>query len=502
MGQVIPEKPLRVVVWSTGTIGRHAIAGVDAHPDLELVGVWTSTEAKDGQGRRRAGRARPRARHQGDHRPRRADRAGAGRDRAHRDGRRPGLRVHRGPDLVRRGRDQRDQQRAGAAAVARADPAAGDDREDRRRLPARQREHARQRHRPGLRQRRAAAGDDQPQPAHRRGAGHGDLRLLDLLPAGRDERPVRLRQADGRGRDDLHAGHPLDGLGERGPPDRRRPRRHPRRAAHRGGRPAPAEWDTDQRLRRRAEGDDGRGEVRRRRQGRRRPARRARAHHPHRPRAGARVGEAARGRGRLLPDQDHRRADDERRLHPPRRARRPQRLRHDHHRPAHHQRAAGGGRRRAGHRPRRRPAAGHRPRAGERAREHPRPVRRPRHRPRSSPAPAAASAPPPRSRWPRRAPTSLISARTAEQLDEVADQVRADRPARCVVVAGRPQRPRRGRRPRADGVRRVRPARHRGQQRRRHLPARRSSTPAPVPRARRSASTSPPRTRSPGPRCR
>src|SRR3954466_16240270 len=49
MGQVIPDKPLRVVVWSTGTIGRHAIAGVDAHPDLELVGVWTSTDAKDGK---------------------------------------------------------------------------------------------------------------------------------------------------------------------------------------------------------------------------------------------------------------------------------------------------------------------------------------------------------------------------------------------------------------------------------------------------------------------
>jgi hypothetical protein len=49
MGQVIPEKPLRVVVWSTGTVGRHAIAGVDAHPDLELVGVWTSTDAKDGK---------------------------------------------------------------------------------------------------------------------------------------------------------------------------------------------------------------------------------------------------------------------------------------------------------------------------------------------------------------------------------------------------------------------------------------------------------------------
>lgn len=49
MSQVIPEKPLRVVVWSTGTIGRHAIAGIDAHPDLELVGVWVSNPAKHGK---------------------------------------------------------------------------------------------------------------------------------------------------------------------------------------------------------------------------------------------------------------------------------------------------------------------------------------------------------------------------------------------------------------------------------------------------------------------
>lgn len=49
MNQAVPAKPLRVVVWSTGTIGRHAIAGVEAHPDLELVGVWTSTPAKDGR---------------------------------------------------------------------------------------------------------------------------------------------------------------------------------------------------------------------------------------------------------------------------------------------------------------------------------------------------------------------------------------------------------------------------------------------------------------------
>jgi hypothetical protein len=40
---------LRVVVWSTGTVGRHAIAGVDAHPDLDLVGVWVSSAEKDGR---------------------------------------------------------------------------------------------------------------------------------------------------------------------------------------------------------------------------------------------------------------------------------------------------------------------------------------------------------------------------------------------------------------------------------------------------------------------
>lgn len=39
----------RVVAWSTGTVGRHAIAGIDARPDLELVGVWVSTPEKAGR---------------------------------------------------------------------------------------------------------------------------------------------------------------------------------------------------------------------------------------------------------------------------------------------------------------------------------------------------------------------------------------------------------------------------------------------------------------------
>ncbi len=39
----------RVVQWATGNVGRHTIAGIDAHPELELVGVWVSSAAKDGK---------------------------------------------------------------------------------------------------------------------------------------------------------------------------------------------------------------------------------------------------------------------------------------------------------------------------------------------------------------------------------------------------------------------------------------------------------------------
>ena len=41
--------PIRVVQWSTGNVGRHAIAGIVARPELELVGVWVSSDAKAGQ---------------------------------------------------------------------------------------------------------------------------------------------------------------------------------------------------------------------------------------------------------------------------------------------------------------------------------------------------------------------------------------------------------------------------------------------------------------------
>jgi 4-hydroxy-tetrahydrodipicolinate reductase len=39
----------RVAQWSTGNVGRHAIAGIDARPDLELVGVWVSNPDKVGR---------------------------------------------------------------------------------------------------------------------------------------------------------------------------------------------------------------------------------------------------------------------------------------------------------------------------------------------------------------------------------------------------------------------------------------------------------------------
>lgn len=41
--------PLRVVQWSTGNVGKHAIAGIVARPELDLVGVWVSDPAKVGQ---------------------------------------------------------------------------------------------------------------------------------------------------------------------------------------------------------------------------------------------------------------------------------------------------------------------------------------------------------------------------------------------------------------------------------------------------------------------
>jgi hypothetical protein len=39
----------RVVQWSTGNVGRHALAGIDAHPELDLVGLFVSNPDKVGR---------------------------------------------------------------------------------------------------------------------------------------------------------------------------------------------------------------------------------------------------------------------------------------------------------------------------------------------------------------------------------------------------------------------------------------------------------------------
>ena len=39
----------RVVQWSTGNVGRHSLAGIDVHPELDLVGVFVSNPDKVGR---------------------------------------------------------------------------------------------------------------------------------------------------------------------------------------------------------------------------------------------------------------------------------------------------------------------------------------------------------------------------------------------------------------------------------------------------------------------
>jgi hypothetical protein len=43
------RRPLRVIQWATGGVGRASIQGIQRHPDLELVGCWVSSRAKDGR---------------------------------------------------------------------------------------------------------------------------------------------------------------------------------------------------------------------------------------------------------------------------------------------------------------------------------------------------------------------------------------------------------------------------------------------------------------------
>ncbi|UMG93918.1 hypothetical protein [Nocardioides sp. TF02-7] len=236
MSQVIPEKPLRVVVWATGTVGRHAIAGVDAHPDLELVGVWTSTADKHGKD---AGELAGLGRELG---------VTATTDRDELVALRPDCVVHTAmtddrvfeaiDDLTGLVRDGVNVVSSGPVILLHPDGTLPPEMVADIHAAGRggRCQPARQRHRPRLRQRRAAARPHQPQPAHRPRAGQRDRRLLHLRPAGRDARAVRLRAAARRHGRALGARDPEHGVGAGGPADRRRARRHPRRAARRGGR--------------------------------------------------------------------------------------------------------------------------------------------------------------------------------------------------------------------------------------------------------------------------
>ena len=39
----------RVIQWATGTVGVHAVPAIDAHPDLELAGLWVHSDDKAGR---------------------------------------------------------------------------------------------------------------------------------------------------------------------------------------------------------------------------------------------------------------------------------------------------------------------------------------------------------------------------------------------------------------------------------------------------------------------
>ncbi len=40
---------IRVIAWSTGTVGIHAVPAIVAHPDMELVGLWVHSDDKAGR---------------------------------------------------------------------------------------------------------------------------------------------------------------------------------------------------------------------------------------------------------------------------------------------------------------------------------------------------------------------------------------------------------------------------------------------------------------------
>ena len=44
----VPQN-LRVIQWATGNVGRAAVEGIVAHPELELAGAWVHSADKSGR---------------------------------------------------------------------------------------------------------------------------------------------------------------------------------------------------------------------------------------------------------------------------------------------------------------------------------------------------------------------------------------------------------------------------------------------------------------------
>ena len=70
-----PERPLRVIQWTTGNIGRRSLHAIIGRDDMELVGVYAHGEDKVGvdaaelSGLARTHRRQGHQRHRGTHRP-------------------------------------------------------------------------------------------------------------------------------------------------------------------------------------------------------------------------------------------------------------------------------------------------------------------------------------------------------------------------------------------------------------------------------------------------
>ena len=221
---------LRIVEWSTGNVGRHAIAGIDARPDLELAGVFVSNPDKVGKD---AGTLAGLGRTLGVTATDDPDASAGALPRLHRPHGHGGQSAARGAGRPRavppRGR-QRRVVGTGLPAVPRARgpdgrPLAGG-RHGQRGVAVRQRDRS------GLRQRRPPPGAERHLRADRRGPLPRGAQLRHLQPAHGALRHHGLRQAHGRGALPAPARGADAGVGERGPPAGRRPGRRARR--HRG----------------------------------------------------------------------------------------------------------------------------------------------------------------------------------------------------------------------------------------------------------------------------